>query len=378
MTALRIGVNLLYLRPGHVGGSETYVRAMVQHLAALADTDLTLYCDAKAAATFSTGESTDVVALHDAPFAQWRRLWTENVPLGKRCARDEVQVLWSPANFIAPMLPRALPQVATIHDLQHLWFPEHFSFATRGFRERMFRATFARARHTIAISAFTRDDVCSRYGVSSDRITAILEGVDRLETPPADTCERVIGDLGISRPYLLFPAAMMRHKNHGFLVEAFAELVTGLGVDAHLMFTGQRLEPYGSLMDTAARLGVGERVRHLGYVGRQELLSILTGASAMVFPSRFEGFGLPLLEAMQCGTPVIAAPSASIPEIVGSGGLLVPLDDPTAWAEAMRDVLEKPGQSASLIAAGRQNLERFSWHRCALETRDVLAQVAGV
>jgi glycosyltransferase involved in cell wall biosynthesis len=117
-------------------------------------------------------------------------------------------------------------------------------------------------------------------------------------------------------------------------------------------------------------------VRHVGLVAHETVFDLLRLSVALVFPSEFEGFGLPPLEAMQCDTPVIASSSASIPEIVGEGGRLLPARDPAAWAAAMQALLDDPGERERWIARGRRNLERFSWERCARETLAVLRAAA--
>jgi len=283
-------------------------------------------------------------------------------------------VLWSPANFIAPALPASAPQVATIHDLQHLWMPENFSLLQRVARDVLFRATLRRARAVIAISGFTRDDILARYGAEASRVHGILSGLDAAEAPGDEDEVRQRYDL--QGPFLVFPAAMTPHKGHAFLLRAFARAVDGLDPRLRLVLTGQKTDLWPGLCAIIAEHGLEDRVHHLGFIPRGDMITLTAAATALVFPSRFEGFGLPLLEAMQHGTPVIASKVTAIPEVAGEGAALLDPDDLDAWASAMRRVVSEPEWAAELSRAGTENTRRFSWRTCAEATLTVLEQAA--
>ncbi len=397
VAALHVGVNLLYLRPGQVGGSEIYARSLLRALQGLGseeNVELTVFTNGVAAPTFAPGAESGtlgapglrVVTVDPRPrFSQARRLLAENaglVPHLRRLRRAgrALDVLWSPANFAAVALPCGVPQVVTIHDLQHLHLPDYFSRGRRLARTTLMRASAARAARVIAISRYTRDDLVNRGWARPERTVTILEGVDRLARPDAARVQATRARLGLDGPYLFYPAMMAPHKNHKTLLGAFARARRRLldeGWGALTLVLSGKVTPLRQRLDAqAASLGVADAVRHLGFLDRRDLYDVLTGAQALVFPSRFEGFGLPPLEAMQCETPVVSSDAASLPEVVGDGGLLVDPSDAPAWADAITRVCQDEALRGDLIARGRVQVERFSWERAARETLETLRAAA--
>jgi glycosyltransferase involved in cell wall biosynthesis len=372
---MRIGFNLLYLRPGKVGGSEVYARELLAAFARRSGNLLTAYCWPNAADSLKR-PGVDVVEAASGDFSQRGRLLAENLGLATLLRRHPVDVLFSPANFCAPLLPHGVPQVATIHDLQHVHLPANFSRAQRLFRTLLFALTTRRCRELIAISEFTRQDVSRNLGVPSDRITTILEGVDRAAAPSEAEKGRVRTAWKLPETYFHYPAMLAPHKNHGLLVEALALARQRSGRDLRLIFTGDPTDGLPRLMALAERAGVASFVRHLGFVPRGDVLPILAGARALLFPSSFEGFGLPILEANQCSVPVLASTAASIPEVAGDAAILLPPGAPGPWADAMVQVLDD-GLHAKLVSRGLHNVARFSWDRCAEETERVLRRACG-
>jgi len=363
---MRVGVNLLYLRPGEVGGSEVYVRGLVRSLAERVE--LVLFCCDAAARTFDL-PGHEVVSVSAAGYRLDRRLWDENWTLRRHLAGRELDLLFSPGNFAAPALPSRIPQVATVHDLQHHWLRQHFTHAKWLQRTVMFHATFRRCRRLIAISEFTREDVIHRYRVDPGKIVAVLEGVDIDFTRDEALAEALRQRLSLPQRYFFFPAKSFPHKNHARLVEAFHALQQRHGGQgAHLLFSGERTADFEPVQRRIDDLGLATRVRHLGYLRYREVLHVLAMAEAMVFPSTFEGFGLPALEAMQCGVPVLASRCTAIPEVCGDAAILVEPGDTRAWAGAMERVLRDAGLRRRLQDAGMTNLARFSWNKCADET----------
>jgi glycosyltransferase involved in cell wall biosynthesis len=370
---LHVGVNLVYLRPGGVGGSETYVRGLVAGLAALPGVRLTLFCSDEAADTFP---GRDVVRVTRAAYSLARRLWAENWTLRRPLRASGADVLFSPGNFAAPLLPKSLPQVATVQDLQHLWLPANFTRIKRVQRSVMFRLTAARCRRLITLSEFTRHDVIERLRIPSDKVVAVFAGIDRSSARDEARLREAREQFGLARRFFYYPAIDAPHKNHATLVDALAVLRRRGIEDVELLCSGARSQVWEEVAARAQAAGVGDRVRHVGLIPHRTVFDLLRLAVALVFPSEFEGFGLPPLEAMQCDTPVLASSSASIPEIVGEGGWLLPARDAAAWADAMRTLLTESAERERWVARGRRNLERFSWDRCARDTLAVLRTAA--
>lgn len=367
---VRIGFNLLYLRPGRVGGSEVYSRELLAALSRRSGLEIVVFCWPDAAESLAIpGVVVDQAAT--GTFTEVGRMVAENLGLASRVRRHGIDVLLSPANFCAPLLPAAVPQVATLHDLQHVHLPQCLGWKVRLKRALLFRLTVWRCRELIAISEFTRADVIGQLGVNPAKVTTILEGVDPWAAPSEEDQRRVRQTWTLPREYFYYPAMLAPHKNHEILLHALAEARRRSGRDLQLVLTGDRGDGYDRFVAVAERTGVASAVRHLGFVPRGDVLPILAGAKGLVFPSRFEGFGLPILEAHQCGIPVVASASASIPEVAGDAAILLSPDEPGSWADAMMQVL-RPDVAEGLVARGRRNVERFSWDRCAEQTEAVL------
>lgn len=371
---MRIGLNLLFLRPGDVGGSETYITNLATGLAELSDVEVTVFASRRTRENLDLGNSVSVIDFGGhAEYSILRRLYWENVSVARRLST--VDVLYSPGNYAAPFLPSPVPQVVMVHDLQHLLLPWNFSRVKRLQRSTMFRLTFRRARHVITPSEFTRQDVIGGYGVPAERVSTVLHGAP----PCGPFASGVIGQgrrFGRNRPFLIYPAHDFPHKNHGNLIRSFQRLVEERGHDVDLVLTGQTGKRWGGIEAEVRRRGLDERVHHLGFIDHGDVLQLIRSAAALVFPSGFEGFGLPLLEAMACGTPVLASDVSCIPEIAGDGAYLIDPGDESAWVVGMDRVLSDPQLAQQLVTRGRANLARFSWRKCVAETRSVLERVS--
>ena len=374
---LNVGVNLVYLRPGNVGGSETYTRELIRHMQELPGVSLTLFCNKESFDTFEPADRTRVVLVSERKFSGVNRVVDENVVLLKHLRKAQIDVLFSPANIGAPALPNRIPQVVTVHDLQHVALKEHFSWSKRMARSLMFRVSCWRCRRIVAVSEHTRRDVVKEFKLPPAKVVTIYEGVDPNLRAPDDRVDATLErfDLG-RRSYLYFPAMLTPHKNHAVLLEALATAFPA-GGGPQLIFSGKPTEYLAELERLIEERGLGGRVRYLGYVTRAEVLDLMTGCLAVTYPSSFEGFGLPILEAMSCGAPVIASSASSIPEVAGDAAVLVPPDDPAGWAEAVTRLTGDSGFAGELAARGAAQVARFSWSACASATVEVLEAAAG-
>jgi glycosyltransferase involved in cell wall biosynthesis len=301
-----------------------------------------------------------------------QRLWVENATLAAELYRHPVSVLHSPGNFGSPLIPSRVPQVITIHDLQHLHVPELFARSLRFQRTAWFRTSILRSTHIIAISSFTGVDVMTQFGVPPEKVTVVLEGVDRSkEHPSAEVQATHRVQYKLSHPFVYYPATENRHKNHELLIDA----MTAVPEPIELVLTGRKGPRWDDIEDYARRAGVLDRLRHLGFIPRAHVFDLLYMARALVFPSLFEGFGLPVLEAMQCDTPAIVSNAASLPEVAGDAGLLLSPQDAGSWADAISRVHRDESLRDDLIRRGRLNLDRFSWRRCAEQTAEIYDRV---
>lgn len=253
------------------------------------------------------------------------------------------------------------PFVFTIHDLSHIYCPENSSPRIRLYYAAILKRACYRAAGILTVSEFTRSQIVEWSGVAPEKVVNVGCGVD-----PAYSARG--GWHALSFPYLLCVSNRKRHKNEFRTVEAFAK--SGLATDMHLVFTGH---PTSELANYIAQQGVTSKVYFAGRVLEAKLPSLYRGAQALVFPSLYEGFGLPVLEAMACGTPVVTSSVAAMPEIAGKAALLV---DPTSVdqiAQAMVRIVDDSSLRRELRETGLARSAQFSWEKTADKVCGVLA-----
>jgi glycosyltransferase involved in cell wall biosynthesis len=256
-------------------------------------------------------------------------------------------------------VPRTkLPRVVTLHDLQHLELPEYFSRGERAFRRLAYEGAARRADVVVTATEHARSMLAERVGVDPGRVVVAPHGVDHgrfhlgaSDEVPFDLPER----------FLYYPANLWPHKNHARLVEAWARVRD----PACLVLAGQ---PYGrlpGLLELARRLGVAGRVCHVGHVDAATLAALYRQAQAVAFPSLYEGFGAPPLEAMACGCPVAASRRASLAEVCGDAAAELEPDDPAQMAAALERLLGDEEERARLRGRGLERAPEFTWRRAA-------------
>jgi glycosyltransferase involved in cell wall biosynthesis len=260
------------------------------------------------------------------------------------------------------------PLVAVIHDLQHLDHPEFFSAEVRQARDRHFLDACRLATRLICVSDFVRQTVLATGRVAPDRVRTIHSALLRpVEPDPAaaDLAGQVLVRAGLGgRRVLLYPANAWPHKNHHRLLAAFnSYLQAAPGSDLALVCTGAPGPAMAGVEARARALLPAGRFAYLGYLTDRELLGLLQASRALVFPSLYEGFGLPVLEAMAVGRPVLCSDTASLPEIAGDAALLFDPHDPTQIAAAIARLETEPGLEASLVARGRDRAAAFGTAR---------------
>jgi glycosyltransferase involved in cell wall biosynthesis len=255
--------------------------------------------------------------------------------------------------------------------------PEHFERVKRTFARVSIPPSARHALVIVTLANSTREMLIERLGVNPDRVEVIPSGI-RLPTDEELAAERAVDvrrQYGLGpAPFFLYPAITYPHKNHVFLLEAFGP-VARRHPDARLVLTGGSAQMEHALHATIARLGITEQVDRLGRIPRGHLDALYQEATALVFPSRFEGFGLPLLEAMSRGCPVVAARATALPEVGAEAAQLLPLGDIAAWSDALIDLLEHPEKRAAAAAAGRARASEFDWDRVAQRFVEVYDRV---
>jgi glycosyltransferase involved in cell wall biosynthesis len=283
-----------------------------------------------------------------------------------------------PLNQVPLLMIR--PYVVTVHDMANLFFPEQRSGARMQLRRFRFRRGLVRANRVIAVSEATRRDVESFLGFPSSRIRRVYNApdpgfLDRAGTS-RDEQQRILERYQITYPFLLYAGNIRRHKNVPRLVEAFAVVREQLSShplyrDLRLVIIGDTISQYPEVRQTVIRSRTEHVVRFLGFVPFDTLRCFYESAAAFVFPSRYEGFGLPPLEAMACGAPVVTSSVSSLPEVVGDAAVLVNPENVFDIARGIRDVLLDEALRATLICRGREQAARFSWERTARQVLEI-------
>ncbi len=299
-----------------------------------------------------------------------------SVPLDLHRAR--VQLLHAPHYVVSPLI--GCPAVVTIHDCIHLRFPQYLPSRAAHWYARTFMALGARrARRVITVSQASKDDIQHYLHTAAAKIDVIHNGIDeRFLTPPdkADVA-RVRERFQLNAPFLLYTGNIKPHKNVERLIEAFALFRRDGPQDVKLLIIGDELSKYPGLRRLVHRHHLHAHVRFFGFVPDATLAALYRLASVFVFPSLFEGFGFPPLEAMASGTPVITSNVSSLPEVVGDAAVLIDPFDPAAIATAMTRVLGDDRLRQDLIARGHERVRAFSWARAATQTRAVYHTVLG-
>lgn len=360
---MKVGVNLLWLVPGVVGGSEESSTRLLRGILDRDEPDLALELFVLKPFVDAHPELASAFPTHVLPLrgrAKPVRVAAEMTWLPWRARRAGVDVMHHGGGTMPPV--RIAPSVLTIHDLQPRVFPEHFSAAKRAYHAVTLPRSVAAARLVVTPSEFTRRAVIDEFAADPERVVVVPHGI----TPPVAQApsDGVRERYGLPGPFFLFPAITYPHKNHVVLVRAFAAVAAARD-DVALVLTGGAAAAEADLLSEIRRLGIASKVRRTGRIPWHDVEGLYQEATALTFPSRFEGFGLPVLEAMSRGCPVIAAGTTALPELVGDAGRLVAPDDLEGWTQAMTDLLTDDAARGRLVAAGLERAAEYTWDRSA-------------
>jgi glycosyltransferase involved in cell wall biosynthesis len=294
------------------------------------------------------------------------------VGLPRAARRAAVDLIHAPA-YTAP-LHSAVPVVLTIHDVSYERHPEWYPYRRDWVRRAFYRRSARASAHILTDSEFSRSEIAAAYGIAHDRITVAPLGAaadfDEGSAPASLPA-------GVVAPYLLHVGDLHERRNLSVVVKALLDARRRLETPApSLVLAGVDRGVGDRLAAEAGARGAPDAIVRLGAVSESTLRSLYQGAAALVYPSRYEGFGLPLVEAMASGTPVLASRAASIPEVVGESGMLLDPDDASRWEDAIVQVITDAVLRARLRADGLARAAMFTWERTARITLDVYQRVA--
>jgi glycosyltransferase involved in cell wall biosynthesis len=309
-------------------------------------------------------------ALQDSP--SLRIAW-EQTGLPATMAVRRLSVFHGPISVV-PMATR-VPSVVTVHDLAFLKFPEQVPAARRNWLIAGTRLSARKAKHIITVSESTRTDLLEWLKLPEEKVSAIpLATSPRVRRVSGTSLDVFRMKWSVERPFILAVGTLEPRKNLPTLLRAFAKIKDD--IDHELVLVGPEGWLTGELKSTLDELKLGDRVRLTGFVSDEELGAWYSGADLFAYPSWYEGFGLPSVEAMVCGAPVLASNTSSFPEVVGDAGVLIPPGDVDLWAETMRELLHDAGRREALRTAGFARAATFSWQRTAQETYDIYQAVS--
>jgi glycosyltransferase involved in cell wall biosynthesis len=303
----------------------------------------------------------------------WQRL---RLPLPVELITGRVQIFHSP-DFVLPPVWRATT-VLTVHDLSFMRYPECSSPPLLDYMMRAVPPSVRRADVLLADSEATRQDLVELLNVPPEKIHVIYPGVEPGFAPERDPAalRRVRERYGIQRPYILGLGTLQPRKNFQRLIEAYALLRGRHGLTHQLVIGGGKGWLYETIYATIETLGLKSDIVLPGFVRDEDLPALYTGADLFAFPSLYEGFGIPVLEAMACGTPVVTATASSLPEVAGDAALLVPPEDVEALADALWRALEDSALRQTLVQRGAAQVARFKWEYSARRLMDVYSSLA--
>jgi glycosyltransferase involved in cell wall biosynthesis len=301
----------------------------------------------------------------------------EHVALPLALTRARADLFHAPHYVVPPLTHCRF--VVTIHDCIHLRFPQYLPNRLAPLYARtMMRSAARRAQRVLTVSNASKQDILRYLKVPSGKVEVIYNALDErlARSPTVDELARVQERYQLAEPFILYAGNIKPHKNVDRLIEAYSILRRRGIVNARLLIIGDEISKYPNLRRLVHRLQLHQYVRFLGFVSDDMLASLYRLASVFVFPSLYEGFGLPPLEAMAAGVPVVTSNVSSLPEVVGDAAVLIDPMDAGAIADAMARVLGDPILSADLVRRGYERVTAFSWHRSVSRVRQVYDELA--
>lgn len=368
---MRIGLNLLYMVPGVMGGTETYARGLLAGLKQLRPSyEFVLFLN-RESSEFALDEWSGfqrVVCPVNAINRKDRYVF-EHVLLRHSLRDNGIDLLHS-LGYTSPLFLKC-PTVVTVHDLNFKAFGGSMPIARRLMLGLFVRQAVLRTTKVIAVSDFSRQEILRTYRVPREKVVAIHEAVDLGEVPEFVEEEKTASAPlpGVSGPYVVAFSATYPNKNIPRLIEAFAEAKKRPGFDHKLVLIGHKFQ------SDRTNAGAERDIIRTGYLDRREVFRVLKGADFLVFPSFYEGFGLPVLESMAAGVPVLCSKAASLPEVAGDAALFFDPFSVRDLAENIAALAANLPLRTSLRQKGFENLKRFSWKKTAAETVAVYDEV---
>lgn len=375
---MRIAINARLLLPDRLEGigwfAHETIRRMVQWHP---EHQFVLLFDRRPAPEFAYGPNAEAVVLHpQARHPLLWHLWFEWAMaryLNNR--RNAIEALFSPEGYLS--LRARCPQVLTLHDINFHHHPERLRRSHAWFMNRYTPRYVGRAHTVVTVSDFSRADICAAYGLRPERVEVVYNGVDASFRPLADEeAQAVRRRVSQGQPYFVFVGALTPRKNVLGLLAAFERFKERTGLPHRLVVAGADMYGGGEVQQARRRSAFAQHIVMLGRQQRSELAPLVGAAQAMVYPSFFEGFGVPLVEAMRCGVPLAVSRTSAMPEVAREAAIYFDPHQEQQIADAMERLATQPQLRHELSGRGLERAALFDWDRSAQQLYDIIARAA--
>ena len=382
---MQIGMNAIDFLPASMGGVETYLKNLLIHLQRIDhEHKYLVLCNDKNhnhIVKINNNFETKAYTI-TRPSPQWfihrviKKVFFYDV-MKPILNRLQIDVLHHPFTVLNP-IDLKFPSVLTFHDLQQEFYPEFFSKKALRWRKKTYKLSLEKATIIIAISKYVKDTIMKNYEIDENKIEVIHNacGSEFHVIEDVDKINSIQKKYDLERPFMFYPAATWPHKNHLNLVKAMKLMTERYKYDGGLVLSGLRMQHHEQLLRIVELSRLGGRVKILGYLPQEELSILYNLARVMVFPSLYEGFGIPLVEAMACGCPVVCSNVTSIPEVVGEAAVMFSPDSVEDMAEKIWEVWNDDRKRKSLRGMGFERVKMFSWDETARKTKDIYLKAA--
>lgn len=355
------------------GGIGRYTRELIQALVYVDPDNEYHFFSAKRPKSLPVKKlvpSASNVHYHPAPIGErWLyRIWYRlRLGLPVQWMTGRLDLFHSP-DFVLPPVSSGIPTLLTVHDLSFIHFPETFPVALVEYLNDVVPWSIGRATHILADSQSTKQDLMNIWQVPAGKITVLYSGVNEIFQPVNDEAKLTAVRRKYSLenfPYLLSVGTVQPRKNYQMLIRAFAPIAQSQ--PHHLVIAGGKGWLEEEMLAEVKRQNLNDRVHFIGFVDDADLPALYSSATLYAMPSLYEGFGLPLLEAMACGVPIITTNTSSLPEVVGNTAVQLPPTDESAWTQAIAELLTNPSRRAHMTAEGFRRVRQFTWQKSALQ-----------
>jgi glycosyltransferase involved in cell wall biosynthesis len=383
---MRILIDALSIVPGETGGIETYIKELVRAFAQVDGKNSYLVLGTRVGRELISGAAGNF-QYHCAPIdsrSRRKRVLYEQVCLPLVARNWQADVVLFPGSISSLTLGLlGIPSVVTIHDAGPMFyekhFPEYFKRSGRSIRTMRFlvKASALRSAAILTVSNFSRQQVSCFTGVPEEKIFVVAPGCPPMSVPSGNPAA-VLAKYGVAKPYIFSVGRSDKHKNLDTFVCAFARAKRDFGLLHHFVIAGPPGWGHNDLMKAIVENGVSDFVHVIGYVAAQDLPILYNEAELFVMPSLYEGFGFPVVEAMQLGVPTLISTAGALPEVAGDAAIYADPKDVDAMSQCLARVLTDERLRDSIVTKGKARAAEFSWHVTAAETLKVFESVTKV